>query len=571
MREPRGKSNAVLYVEFAPGQPAPRVISIQLERARADLHDDGVAPDDSAGDGIHSGFINVDAGKLRRDQARLPGAKQAIPVFVGREIVARVVTESVDARSMRNLSPVAVLRRLPIIPLRENQEGQRPSKEIRQFTIPVLRGFGPGDFFPLFPFVDPATIDASQTLVITDPNVIGDPTRTFKPCSPTGPVGNPNGKWTFHHLMDEMANTGATGITTDAFVTRWARRWQHLQVINDWPVPARSFVTNAILGSWLSGTTLDWTKTPFQLLAIVNRVDLRENGIYGGTNAGEARFVFGLVDPNTCANQSMTVIFEYGVRKGGCLAIKNWGQQWLNLQSLTPGSGAYKSALEAITIQFTERGTNPSQTPNQNSLNQLRTNEKLGSPDWELREFRLARDDADVGHLREVTTKQTPDLSLNNMTVVADYVNANATLVVQDKHAVPVEFPIGSPFLSGSAVTPFGIFWDGTPPSPSTTITTLNSRFHFSLDTCNGCHAGETRTLFEHIGSGVPVPVSQLSRFMAGDPTSPDGDFHMSPDAAGEPVDRAFNDLKRRRQSLAQLVSQQCFFQIFFDPLRMVH
>ena len=36
-----------------------------------------------------------------------------------------------------------------------------------------------------------------------------------------------------------------------------------------------------------------------RLLAIVNRLDLRKNAAYGG-EAGEARFVFGVIDRNNC-------------------------------------------------------------------------------------------------------------------------------------------------------------------------------------------------------------------------------------------------------------------------------
>lgn len=40
---------------------------------------------------------------------------------------------------------------------------------------------------------------------------------------------------------------------------------------------------------------LDLAQSPFRLLAIVNRVDLRENSIYGGGDAGEGRLVFGAI------------------------------------------------------------------------------------------------------------------------------------------------------------------------------------------------------------------------------------------------------------------------------------
>jgi hypothetical protein len=571
LEKPQKGMNAVLYVEFAPGQPAPITLTLELEREKLILRDDGASPDERRGDGVHSGFLSVDVQLLQSQQKRLVDARE-IPVFAGREIVARAVAREVSPEKFRVRSAAEALKNVPVIPTRKNPEGMRRSRELARIQLPII-AVRPGAFIPLFPFVDPASIDAAKTIAITDPTVVEDPTRTFVPCSggtPT-PVGNPNGKWTFHHLMDEMANTAKSGISTDAFVRRWAQRWNATRTVNDFNVQGRPFVTNEILGHGflrIDGT-LDWNKAPFQLLAIMNRVDLRDNAVYGGTNAGEGRFVFGLVDPTNCAEKPMTVIFEYGIHRKGCLSVKAWGKQWMDLNSQTLPSAGYNTALEAITVQFTERGTNPAQLPNQNSLNQLRTNEKLSVPDWELREFHLAADDTDVGHLRDVATKRTPDITFNKTVTVQDFINANAADIVAERHDVPAELA-GAPFLAGSALTPFGTFWDGVPPAPSAGITTPNSRFRFSLNTCNGCHAGETQTLFEHIGSGVPVPARAMSKFLTGDPAAPDGDFHMN-DAAGEPVERIFNDLKNRRESLAKLVTQKCFFFVFFDPLRAVH
>ena len=264
----------------------------------------------------------------------------------------------------------------------------------------------------------------------------------------------------------------------------------------------------------------------------------------------------------------MTVIFEFGIRKADCFESQAWSRLWLNLQTNALGTAAFNNALEAITVQFTEHGTNPAQSPNKSSLNQLRTNEQLGAFNWELREFHLASDDGDAGHLRQAMVKLTPDLSLNNTSALANYINSDAAAIVADKHTTPLEFPAGSAFLGGSADMPINTRWDGPPPAPSTAITTPNSRFHFSLNTCNGCHTGETKTGFQHIGSGDPIPLRQFSQFLTGDSTKPDGNFHVT-DIEG--VDRAFNDIMRRRVALAQANDEECFLGIFFDPLGMTH
>jgi|SRR5687767_2924148 len=549
-------SNAALYVEFAPGEPAPPVVTLQLERARLVLRDDGRAPDEKADDRVHSGYVRVDVEQLQRTQ-QAAARSRAFPIFAGRQLVANATIRGEETPETR--SAADALRRVPVLPLRENPEGHRVSRSraLPTLTLPIAVRFRPGRFFPIFPVVDPADVKVASSLVITDPGVINDPGRTFNPCTNTG---TPMGKWTFGHLMEQLANTGATGIPPPEFVDRWLRRWVFPQTVNDFAVSARNTspgVTSKVIAPWLTasgGTSLDLGKAPFKLLAIVNRVDLRQNTVYGGGSAGEGRFVFALVDVASCTPQPMTVIFEYGIQKPSCSAVKAWAQQWQNLGSLLPvGSAAFNSALEAITVQFTEAGTNPSQLPNRSSLNQLRTNEiALASP-WELREFRIAADDSDIGHLREVTVKQNPDDDLNLTPKLADYINANSASVLTDSHTVPIAFPSSaSPFLGGSAPVPPS-FWDGPPAS----LGTANLRHHFSLNTCNGCHSGETQAPFTHIH-----PAGGVSGFMTGIDVN---------DPAGEAVIRHFDDQLRRQVSMAQLLSQPCFFHVFFSPLRMVH
>src|SRR6185369_6645455 len=123
--------------------------------------------------------------------------------------------------------------------------------------------------------------------------------------------------------------------------------------------------------------------------------------------------------------------------QNGCSGARAWAQQWMNLNTLQLGSPQYNAALEAITEQFAKAGADPSK-PNGSALNQLRTDEiAIGSP-WQLREFHIAASDSDAGHLREVTVKQTPDLSLNNSAAVADYVNQNAAAIKAQQHTVPL-------------------------------------------------------------------------------------------------------------------------------------
>ncbi len=544
--------NAIVLVEFARGVPAPAVLTVELERGKATLRDDGNAPDEKAQDGIHSGYVRIDVKQLQAASERLLGATKPIPIFVGRQIVATFTPERVEAGKLRDL------RDIPPFPSRANfADVELRSREMPNLRFPVLVDFKPGILIPLWPTIEPAEVDAQASLVINHPGVVDDPSRTFNPCTN---VGTPMGTWTFGHVMEQMANTPLTGITPEAFTRRWLKRWEVSPLINDISVPARPNVVPLIVDPWPKNPdgTLDLSKAPFRLVAVVYRGDLAQNLIYGGGGAGEARLVFALTDPNTCAPRRFLVIFEYGIQQPSCLARKAWGQAWFDLKNNPVGSPAYNAALEALTLQFTEAGTNPSQFPNQSSLNQLRTNEIVISPAWELREFHLAGGDADVGHLRETTIVRTPDFPLNNQFVTADFINQNAPAILNDTYDVDAEFPIGTPFLGAVAPIPFppsGVFWDGPGAHPSAIIITPNTRHKFSLNTCNGCHGGETATTFTHISEN-----GALSGFLTG---------ITIPDAAGEPVTRTFNDLQNRKQKLAQLLSQPCLLQLFFEPLRM--
>lgn len=502
------------------------VIVIRPEGEPIALRDNGEEGDRAAGDGIFSGVTTIDPQILAAEHQRI-------------------------ARTARGGVLTRFEGRLPIEPVRLELDALVDIRRLREL-----------DRFPFFPLgvARQSLIDAS--LMITNTSVVTDTVRTFNPC--TG-VGNATGVWTFGHLMTEMANQGATGIAPSDFVRSWLAQWETAQTVNTFPIPARTAIQSQIIGPWEAasgGATLDLTKAPFRLLAIVNRVDLRQNLVYGGGSAGEGRFVFGAVrlDAN-CAPLPFAVIFEYGITKASCQAVKAWGKEWADLEALTPGTAAYNQALEAITQQFVSAGADANQTPNLNALNQLRTNEiAIGSP-WELREFVLSSDAATAGRLVSTTTKQEPDAAINMTQRLADYVNANAALIVDDRHQVPLEFPAGQAFLASRSPVPSpSHFWGNGSAMP-----TANSRFHLSLNTCSGCHGGETSTPFVHVNPSGGLPAG-LSGFLTGiDVTDPD------PTDADNSV-RHFDDLDRRAIDLDGLVNSLCLRQIGFRPInRMVH
>lgn len=513
--------NAVLNVRYAPDRRLGRTVTIEPDSVPIVLADDGQFPDRAAGDLTFAALIRFPVQEAQRRQERLLRLgvlEEPIPVFRNRQLVDEVRLEQVEFRPRR---PIKII---PVGPL--------------------------------------GVVDVGRSLMITDPGVLTDPIRTFNPC--TG-VGTPMGKWTFGHLMEEMANTPSTGVPASTFVMNWLNQWMTNQTVNTLTVGMRPQIQSVIIQPWLTasgGATLDLAKAPFRLVAIVNRVDLRQNAVYGGGgNAGEARFVFELMDlQNNCAPLPETVIFEYGIQKRGCPAIQNWGQAWANLSALTPGTPAYNTALQAITDQFTTANAAPAK-PNGSALNQLRTNEIALTGPWELREFTV---DAGSHALTAATVKRNPADNMNQTSTVANFINANAAAITNGTYTVPDQFPGTSAFLGGSTQVPtLSLFWDGPSPSPSTAITTPGTRHLFSLNTCNGCHGGETQTFFQHVKGGA------MSWFLTGiTVTDPAGETSGSPPA---PTTRTFDDLTRRSTDLSGLVSSVCLAQIAFSTLKMVH
>jgi hypothetical protein len=195
----------------------------------------------------------------------------------------------------------------------------------------------------------------------------------------------------------------------------------------------------------------------------------------------------------------------------------------------------YNAALQVITDRFSGRGARPDH-PNGNAINAVRTNEIDfgGNGLWQLREFGLS---ADTGRLVPATIKLTPDLGFNNSSTLASFINANQATILTETHTVPEQFE-GSPFLGGAVLNDFITQWN----APG--INNLEARFHFAVNTCNGCHSTETGTFFLQISPRFPGNEASLSGFLTG--TSVFDPF------AG--VLRNFNDLGRRADDLRAIV-----------------
>ena len=519
-----GNARVTVQKDPAPGTQAPPYLVIGQTENPIILRDDGVGADLTAQDHVYSGFANVDTTALavrNRQEVNLINEFkiQSVPTFDGRVMAGNVPPAPFD---------------------------------IASFNKGIAVAFDPSIIFaPLSPA-------PGKSLLINDPSVVGtgDPGRTWDPCTGTGTKMS---AFTFGHLMTEMANQPLTGINPSTFVMQWLQTWMANQTINTFNVPARPNIMTQIIQPWLAasgGASLDLGIAPFRLLAIVNRLDLRTgSGGYGGStgNAGELRFVFGAVRPGrSCQLLPFTVILEYGVPIQGCVPVRSWAQQWVNLNSLALGSPAYNAALQAITDQVVLRNEGPGK-PNGSALNQLRTNEiALASP-WELRQFNLT---TPISFLHETAVFQTPDIHFN----AADPFWSGSTLldtflVTNPAGTIVPSLFLGVRFLGASAPVTgnnVGYFWntstlDLDPTHPGNWN---ERRFDFSFNTCNACHAGETRTPFTHINPTTPLgSPAALSGFLTG--------INVMDPAFGSPT-RHFADLARRQSDLVGVANSVC-------------
>ncbi|WP_208723223.1 hypothetical protein [Corallococcus llansteffanensis] len=453
-----------------------------------------------------------------------------------------------------------------------------------------------------------------KALLITDPAVVQDSQRTWDPCTGAGTQG---GAWTFAHLIRELAN--GSGKTPDLFVKDWLSLWLNNYTVNGDVVLARTAMYAQVIQPWanasgvssalttnpstgrrevLFGGPLNLNISPFRLLAIVNRVDLSSStgGGYGGSSsAGELRFVFGVTRPSpwgagteaSCGLRPFTVIFEYGVPRSGCSAVIDWARQWRDLSTHSTFDTGYLTQLQTMTESVVLHGKAPSKG-NQNALNQIRTNENTLNAQWELREFTLTNENPSTntdtpasGVLRPHTVALTPDDATHNSNTDPD-VSAFVLSTVRSSEPLPVLIPTkcsssysmpfsfnGSSFRGGNSLVRSPNFWRASGAS-SSDAGDVCARREFSLNTCNGCHFGDTGTTnlanttnlsFTHISPTSGIPARQ-SKFLTGGGVG--FMFSVADTQFGSGVATwQYADMERRYQRLFDLATCSTCSQVF--------
>jgi len=370
------------------------------------------------------------------------------------------------------------------------------------------------------------SVDVAKELMITDLSVVNDPART-----------GPGGAWSFGELFTRLH----PGKDARAEMRKWLLNWRDKQTINEDAIAARDTICTRVIEKWMRADgiiptdpcTDEWlpnfANAPFRLLAIVNRIDLAltpTGPVDPQLQAGEGRFVYCLTDGPAAnprsAPKEFTVIFEFRLPANSEGDRMAWAKAWHALGTV-PFGGEYNAALNVITDRFATA----------NNLKQVRTNEIELSTSWQLREFRL---DPVTGSLAGVTAKVTPRDDMDGKRLLGDFVRENREAILQFRHDIPERFK-DQPFLAGASVARFNGRW--TVPGFANT----EERFNLAFGTCNGCHTGETNTVFTHVKTRAADRASELSAFLTGKGNSRD--------FKGQP----FEDLDRRAKFLNDVLS----------------
>ncbi|HVY25403.1 MAG TPA: CARDB domain-containing protein [Polyangiaceae bacterium] len=367
-----------------------------------------------------------------------------------------------------------------------------------------------------------ANVEPLRSIEIVHPSIVNDARSS----------NATDGVWSFRRQIENMAPSSAAS-DTDAFLRGIFESWQTENFVNG----ARQDIRNSaaamdrftIAGS--SPRQFNLANAPFKLIAVANRLDLRNN-----TQAGEGRLIYGLTnetDPNSAIMGPMTLIIEYALPLVAPLDTPaKWAAKWHELDSIDPATApaTFASKLQEITDKFSVRGALPGR-PNGSAVNQLRTNEIRFTTFnfWQLREFNMGSN----GFMAPATTKESPNWDfLNRSQEMRDFINQNPVLnATSDTSFMSLKLPTtfeGTLFLGAKQNQQVGVVANGGRWDLSDTETEFTSVpiDNFGLLTCNGCHNENKRgddQSFYHVNPQVDPGVDgtgRLSKFMTlGDPT----------------------------------------------------
>ena len=353
----------------------------------------------------------------------------------------------------------------------------------------------------------PVSIDAKRELLVIDSSVLGDPRARSD---------DADGAWSFRARLEEIAGSAGAGNAALA----WLEGWRDTTYVgtDSAPVTARPDVDTVLVDPWRAASApgcnaagLDPAKAPFRLIAIVNRIDLRDDPAACVGSAGELRFVYTAVDASGAA-LPMTLIVEIPYPK--TRSPHDWAAAWHALGAL-PFGAEYNDALEALTRSVTD-------VVDARTI-RLRTNESALGSGWEMREFAASG----AGTLDQVVIDTTPRTDLDGASSLGAWVTENASVVSSGSWVLPSAMRAGAAPIASASFR-----WNVTGAKSSLAET-------FSAGTCNGCHGGDTPALpFQHLAGG--------------------GDYYGQDDGSTRVSPYLSSELGRRSDSMNNALCSSC-------------
>jgi hypothetical protein len=352
----------------------------------------------------------------------------------------------------------------------------------------------------------------------------------------------PGGAWSFRSRFEELAGSTAEA---PALVQAWLAEWTTRTSVGAHaaPVTARPSVANVITGPWresvasdgadryADGEPLPLDRAPFRLVAIVNRLDLREHDLGCDGAAGELRFVYTAIDPTTRLAIPFSLIVE--IPYPTSRSPREWAQSWHDVAQ-KPFGAEYNDALAALTTEVTSKA---SRTATRVRTNEIALGLEQGLP-WEMREF--AVDASSPARLVQRPLTATPRIELAGSPSLDAWTEDNASRVLAGTQVLAGALQAGAaPMTSPSFRWP-----------PSSISEEL--RHALSVGTCNGCHGGERPAgdplRFQHLAPGDTKAAyyattngeTQVSRYLH-DPSSQGAD-----------------ELGRRGRAVARMLCTSC-------------
>ncbi len=307
--------------------------------------------------------------------------------------------------------------------------------------------------------------------------------------------------WSFVYLLSQMKPAGMDMVQ---FIESWLGQWTTNMRINTFDVAARPNIQR-VLDAWPKDGNgkIDLNRAPVRLLSIVFRTDLRVTNQV----AGEGRFLYGVLDTN--GNPlPFTIIIEYALPITAQLSQNAWYRKILDLKEHQGFNEAYFIELQSLTDLFTENRAARVSQPN--FYVRLRTNEIALADPWEMRHFFLT----DRGLIQQ-SLAQTPDMIFNGQRrdELIAWINQNRAQIRQNNFAIPESF------LAGAIPVTQGFRWLAGQNVEEDLRSTV------SINTCNGCHSGDTGTVFTHVNPRPLNEVTKISAFLTSELRKREADF----------------------------------------------